>query len=521
MVVYPAHTYKGVHASYIGQDIAAHPRQRAGRVSAATGGAVSRTVAVIGGGLSGGLFALKLSQARPDFRVVLIERGRRLGRGVAYGACSPHHLLNVPVSRMEVGLTPSFAAWLGRTTHAAAPMAAALAESGGDLLSAFAPRALFGDYLQERVTEALITHEGPGLAAIRGEAVGIAEGVLQGVRLADGRAIAADMVILATGNMPPGAPGGSDRWLYDSPFFIPDPWAHDALEGLATDAPLVLLGTGLTTVDIALKLDAAGHRGPMLALSRRGLTPEIHAGGGAWPAFLEEALPASPRRLMRLIRAQAALAGAEGVPWQRVFDAARPAIPAVWRSWTDKQKRQFLRHLRTRWDVRRHRMAPRIAAALQRLMDQGRLRVEAGRVVGYGLVRDAAGDRVEVTYKAKDGRRVFHAAQVINCTGPQRDLGRSGIPLLADLFGRGLALSDALGLGLETRDGALLDRHGAASGRFFALGALTCPSWWEITAVPEINVQVDRLVGKLAEEEAGPGPAPLDASDFLDIGAGI
>jgi uncharacterized NAD(P)/FAD-binding protein YdhS len=490
-------------------------------VTPGSGGAISRTVAVVGGGLSGALFALKLSQARADFRVALIERGRRLGRGVAYGACSPHHLLNVPVSRMEVGLSPGFGHWLGTARHAQAAMAPALIESGGDLASAFAPRALFGDYLQDRVGEALITHEGPGLAAIRGEVVGLAGGGAQRLRLADGREIAADMIVLATGNMPPGAPRGPDRWLYDSPHFIPDPWAHDALDGVAPDAPLLLLGTGLTTVDIALKLDAAGHRGPLLALSRRGLTPAVHAGGGAWPAFIEEALPASPRRLTRLIRRQVEMAQARGVPWQRVFDAARPAVPAIWRSWSETQKRQFLRHLRTRWDVRRHRMAPRIAAALEGLMDQGRLRVEAGRVVSYRLIRDASGDRVEVCYGGKDARRTFHAAQVINCTGPQRDLGRSGIPLLADLLGRGLALPDTLGLGLETRDGALLDRQGVASDRLFALGALTCPSWWEITAVPEINVQVDRLVARLAGEDAGPGPAPLEASDFLDLGAGI
>jgi uncharacterized NAD(P)/FAD-binding protein YdhS len=478
-------------------------------------------VAVVGGGLSGSLFALKLSLARPGDRVVLIERGRRLGRGVAYGACSPHHLLNVPVSRMEVGLAPGFGEWLGTTRHAREAMAPALLESGGDLPSAFAPRALFGDYLQERIARALITHGGAGLAAVRGEAVGLGEGVRQGLRLADGRHVPADIVVLATGNMPPGAPRGPDPWFYDTPCFVPDPWAGDALDDVAPDAPLLLLGTGLTTVDIALKLHSAGHRGPLLALSRRGLTPAIHAGGGAWPSFLEDALPASPRLLTRLMRRQVALAQARGVPWQRVFDAARPAVPAVWRSWTDGQRRQFLRHLRTRWDVRRHRMAPRIAAAFAAMIDQGRLRIEAGRIAGYRLVDGAHGEGVEVTYAAKDGRRVFHAARVINCTGPQRDLSRSGIPLLADLRDRGLALPDALGLGLETRDGALLDRQGAVSGRIFALGALTCPSWWEITAVPEIKVQVDRLVARLADDQATPGRHPLEAADFLDLGAGI
>ncbi|MDB5687052.1 MAG: hypothetical protein JWR77_1641, partial [Rhizorhabdus sp.] len=72
----------------------------------------ARTVAVVGGGLSGTLLALKLAAARPDFRIVVIEASRRIGRGLAYGTCAPQHLLNVPVSRMEIGLMPGFADWL-------------------------------------------------------------------------------------------------------------------------------------------------------------------------------------------------------------------------------------------------------------------------------------------------------------------------------------------------------------------------------------------------------------------------
>jgi uncharacterized NAD(P)/FAD-binding protein YdhS len=483
--------------------------------------APAKTVAVIGGGLSGSLFALKLSRARPDFAVIVIESGRRLGRGLAYGACTPDHLLNVPVSRMDVGLSPRFAEWLQDDAAARAAMVAALAESGGDLQAAFAPRALFGDYLQARVSEALIRGGGAGLSAMRGEAVRLRAGSRLGVRLADGRDIDADIVVLATGNMPPRAPGGPDAWLYDSDLFVPDPWASDALAGVQTDDAVLLLGTGLTTVDIVLKLEAAGHRGPLLALSRRGLTPRVHAPGGAWPSFLEEALPASPRALLRLFRDQVEQARRLGVPWQRVFDAARPAVPAVWRGWSLAQKRQFLRRLRPRWDVHRHRMAPRVAARFHALIDSGRVRTAAGRVTAYRRFVDARGAGVDVLYRGAGGEGRFAARHVVNCTGPRRDIALSGIPLIADLREQGLATPDALGLGLETEDGALLDSARRPSARLFALGALTCPSWWEIVAVPEIAVQVDRLAAKLANGEATPDSHPLAPEDFLDLGAGI
>ncbi len=479
---------------------------------------------MVGGGLSGSLFALKLVRARPDFQVVIIERGRRLGRGVAYGACSPQHLLNVPVSRMEVGLAPGFGEWLTADASARDELAAALKESGGDLKAAFAPRALFGRYLEARVAEALAAGPGPGLRWVRGEAVGLDSAGGLAVRLADGRRVACDVLVLATGNMPPRAPSGPVGRLQDRPRFISDPWLADAFDDVRPDDPILLLGTGLTAVDITLKLAGLGHRGPLLALSRRGLTPSTHADGGAWSPFLEEALPGSPLTLMRLIRRQVAEAHARGVPWQRVFDAARPAIPAVWRGWNGRQRRQFLRHARPHWDVRRHRMAPRVAAAFQSLIDSGRLAVDAGRITGHGPASpDAQGEDIAVTYRTRGGdRRTFEAAWVVNCTGPRRDLAQSGIPLLAELRETGAATPDALGLGLETEDCALIDRARRPSDRLFALGPLTSPSWWEIVAVPEISVQVDRLVARLAAPHRPDGADhPLAAEDFLDLGAGI
>src|SRR5215217_1009522 len=219
----------------------------------------SRTVAIVGGGFSGSLLALKLVATRPDWRVTLIEPGDRPGRGLAYGACAPSHLLNVPVSRMETGLTPRFVDWL--TAHGG--MDEALAESGGDLTAAFAPREFLGQYLAERVAEA---RAAGALTVLRGEAVRMLDAPRRGLVLLDGREVEADTVVLATGNLPPRPPLPADHWLRDEPAFVVDPWARGALEGLDPDAPVLLLGTGLTMVDIALKLAADGHRRHLVEL---------------------------------------------------------------------------------------------------------------------------------------------------------------------------------------------------------------------------------------------------------------
>lgn len=105
-------------------------------------------VAVIGGGFAGTMFALKYMREFPQARVTVIEPENRLGRGLAYGACSEFHVLNVPVRRMEMGLEPSFAAWLVRHP---AEIAEALVESGGDIGDAFVPRFLLGRYLEGQV----------------------------------------------------------------------------------------------------------------------------------------------------------------------------------------------------------------------------------------------------------------------------------------------------------------------------------------------------------------------------------
>ena len=90
--------------------------------------------------------------------------------------------------------------------------------------------------------------------------------------------------------------------------------------------------------------------------------------------------------------------------------------------------------------------------------------------------------------------------------------------MIAELRDRKLAIPDALGVGVETRDCAVIDGSGEPSSWLFALGPLTRPAWWEITAVPEINLQIDRLVAQLGSPTEASG---LTVADFMDMGEGI
>lgn len=460
-----------------------------------------RTVAVIGGGLSGSLFALKLSAARPDWKVLLIEEALHPGRGLAYGACAPQHLLNVPVHRMEVGLEPRFADWLRQRPGL---LAEALDESGGKLADAYVSRQLFGDYIQQLTGEALRRN---GLQLVQGKAVAVSPGPRR-VHLADGRAIPVDNLVLATGHQSSSLPFKTKA----SRRIIHDPWAP-GLDGIPSDAAVLLVGSGLTMVDTMLSLRGQGHTGRLHAISRHGLLPRAHKDGGAWPSFLD--VGASPVEALRAVRAAVRRAEEQGVPWQRVFDSIRPLVATLWRGWSIGQRAQFLRHMRTLWDVHRHRMAARIAARFEDLLAGGILKITAGQI----LALDEHKDGLTLLLRPRSGKAyALDVDVVINCTGPRMDLRNSRHLFLQDLLARGLVRSDPLGLGLDTEDSAVKDAGGTVSGWIYALGPLTRPAWWEIVAVPEINAQIDRLVERLSSARAA--TAPLHEV-FVDMGAGI
>lgn len=470
------------------------------RGSHATGEA--RNIGVIGAGFSGTLFALKLAAVRPEWTIFLIERRTYYGRGVAYGACSPQHLLNVPAGRMEVGLKRRFVDWLeGHRSR----LEEALAESAGSLADAFVPRQLFGDYLEQQVTDA----SSGTIRLIRGDAIEILQNPRQ-IVLADGSGVPVDAVVLATGNLPPRPPFEARA----SARIVTDPWQEGALKQIQVNDSVLLLGTGLTMIDILLVLRDRGHRGPIHAVSRHGFLPKTHTGGGTWPTFL--APGTSPRQALQAIRINVALAEERGVAWQRVFDAVRPVVAVLWHSWSIGQRAQFVRHLKALWDTHRHRIPERIAAVVDELLWSGRLTVTAGKL----LAVDERSQGLTAMIRPR-GKRAMAAEvdAIVNCTGPLLDLRQAHHPLLGGMLEQGLIRSDPLGLGLDTSDSAAVGPDGKPQHWLFALGPLTRPAWWEITAVPEINAQIDRLVRRIAHDDHR--AAPSLASVFLDIGAGI
>ena len=401
-------------------------------------------MAIIGAGASGVLVAAHVRRAAPSLRVAIVDAGARAARGLAYGTPYGAHLLNVPAGRMSafVDDPDHFTRWLG------APP------------SVFAPRSRYGEYLAQVLDES-------GAEKILGSAVGLTPS--WNVHLHDGRVLAARTVVLALGNLAPADP----LKLGDAapPNYLRDPWAPGAAQGLAPDAEILIIGTGLTMIDLVLALRAEGHRGVVHAISRRGLVPHAHAPAKQPPAPRPLPPAPSPLAMLRWIREQS-----EHGDWRAVIDALRPHTTKIWQSWTLAQRDSFLRHARVFWDVHRHRAAPEVAAEVEKLRRQGILNIHAGRVIAIHENGDVVTDK-----------RTFHVARVINCTGPASDYATLDLPLVAQLRRAGWLVPDPLRLGIET------DADGRLAPGLFTIGPLRRPALWESTAIPEIREQAAAL----------------------------
>lgn len=456
-----------------------------------------RCITIVGAGFSGTATALHLLRKTADpLEVVLIEREpRQFARGVAYSTFDPRHILNVPASRM--GFDPAapgdFLEWA--QARGLAPR-----EAPGEW---FAPRQLYGQYLEQRLREAEAgAPDGVRLKRITGEAIdatphAAADGERWTVTLRGGDTLGCDALVLALGNFPPPHPVVADPQGYDSPRYFNRAWEPGAVDGIEPDDAVLLIGTGLTSIDMLVSLTRNGHRGPIHAVSRRGLWPFPHEHAPPWPDFLPAAPPRSVRALFRQVRQEIARAGERGVPWPSVINALRPRTVELWRGLPRAEQKRFLRHARPWWEVARHRMPASSAALVAELTARGQLTTLRGRM--RSIVD--ADDHLEVgIHERGAGDRVLRVARVLNCTGAESNYRKLADPLVRNLMRHGLAHADPLHLGLATDgDGRLEDARGATPHALYTLGPCRKGSLWETTAVPEIRGQAAALAAKLLE----------------------
>jgi uncharacterized NAD(P)/FAD-binding protein YdhS len=369
--------------------------------------------------------------------------------------------------------------------------------SAGDYL----PRQVYGDYLRACLAAARAAAPHVSITHRRARALRLRRvpGTGWELWLDDGGALRADDVVLATGNPPPGCLPGLER-LCGSEVYEPDPWSLGRPGGRALENVL-LVGSGLTMIDAALRLAAVRPRVRRIhVLSRHGLLPHPQAAQATPPrnpdlAPLDDAA-GSTRRITRAFRKLAHETVAAGGDWREVLALARARLPALWTGLSTRERARFLRHVRSFWDVHRHRVPAGPLAAVRNLERLGVLEVHAGRLVSARAVDDD----IEITWAPRGEKRTraWLVDRIVNCTGPDARAERSADPFVASLIAAGFARADALSLGLEiATDGRPIGRDGAAVDRLWYLGPWLRARDWEATAVPELREHAARLAHRI------------------------
>lgn len=452
---------------------------------------VMPTIAIIGAGLSGSLLATHLLSAPTRCRVLLFERRTAPGRGLAYGTHDDNLVLNVPAGNM--GLFPDKPAHFLRYCQNLDP-----AFSSGSFVS----RRIFGDYIEDTLSRARAANP-EALETVQGEVCGVHPHDNEfDIALDDGRSFRADRVVLALGHL------GSQRLpvptgIAGTPRYVPDPWAAGALDKLDPELPVAIIGTGHTAIDTVFRLSVAHPKRRIVMISRRGLLPNAHRSrpqvpaAAAYPAWLPD--KPSAFALLRAVRAETRLRTQNGGDWRDVLNELRPYTPDIWLALPVHERRRFLNRIRPFWDVHRHRLSPCADHRLARLLAQQRVEVFGARISRFHTRPDS----IELTLSLRNGgTHTRQVGSIVNCTGPDYDIGAIDSPLVRQLRDDGLIRPDPLKIGIDVDDTyAPLGRDGKTQPGLYYLGPMLRAKYWEAIAVPELRIHAGRLTAHITANQ--------------------
>jgi len=450
---------------------------------------MSKRIVIVGGGLSGTLMALQLAGKSKDTEIIMLEKNPELlGRGVAYHYDFTHQPLNVVASGMS--LFPDrlnhFVEWLQENSFRYNHLLPSVTPN------TFVPRKIFGDYIVEHLKKT--HHEYAGSFQIRiDEVLGISKKQNKlHVNLESGIALEADHVILALGNFAPADLFPDNEAVTKAPGYFANPWTDQVYSHLKGNEKILLVGTGLTAVDVVLGLRSRNFAGKVAMLSRRGKLPMPHDLSAPAPVIADPGY-LTPRDAFFWLKAE--IQKHKNIPWTSVMDGIRPLTQEIWKRWSWDEKKYFLKRLRPIWEVVRHRIPAQSSTVLAELVNEGRLTIDKARIDSAKLHADG----IEVTWTDQGGTHSEVFQKVVNCTGPESNYRKVKLPVLANLIDEGMLVNDPLGLGiLCTPEGRILGKGEKVIDGLWCIGPMRKAVLWETTAIRELRIQAKEVAEFIA-----------------------
>ncbi len=455
------------------------------------------TIAIVGGGFTGAAIAFHLARKRVTARIVVFEPRRTLGAGLAYDTASPTNRINVPASRMSLvpGEPDHFVRWI-ENTSALYNDPDAIGPDG----HAYPRRLVFGRYVHEHLLPYL---ERGRVRHVRERVVDVQRVHERWiVKTATGAEQAADIVILATTHPKPAIPAVLARSLDGDARLIGDATTDGALDGIAADDRVLIVGTGLTMADIVAALDARGHRGKVTVFSRRGLVSRGHAAATGLPFGTFTGRPHTALSLLRSIRQQIRSVKQAGGQWQWVIDAVRAQAQEFWPQLGLEQQRKIVKRLRPYWDVHRFRIAPQVERVLNAKRADGSLEVLAASL--ESVQPQADGITVRLRPRGTRAIRALTADKIIMATGPAHDGVLQAQAFMFSLAQAGWIRRDELGLGLKAdRLGHAIGPDARLAPSLFVAGPLARATFGELMGLPQVSDYALAVANQVAVELAG------------------
>ena len=450
-----------------------------------------KTIGIVGAGFTGTALAATLARlSQKPIRILLFNKQDPFGQGPAYATPFLHHLLNVYAQDMSAFEDDPnhFVKWL--STY---PDLYRYCDLRYPIGLQFFPRRFYFEYLQTLLKTLKASSFPIDVQFVACEVIDLIQA--QGgatLIVQDHRQFKVDKVILSLG----ANPASSFSFpLSDEISCIHDPWDYVAHTQIPTKDTVFIVGTGLSMIDVILTLDHQKHQGPITAISRHGHLPLPHLLQGKTIPSATFLYPSrkshSFRAFMSMMRDDCEHAIASGFAWQKVIELFRPSIPAYWQSFSIREKKQFLRHASSYWNIHRHRVPQPVLERL-RLLQKNQLRILAGRVLKTQDVHCV------VKHRVGQNEEKIRTNWLINCMGPSECTKIDQWPLIQSLMTRNIASLDPLKLGLAiNQDSALVNADGDASPICYCLGAQTKGAYFAVNSVPEIRKTIFKLAKHL------------------------
>lgn len=452
-----------------------------------------KSIAIIGAGFCGLMTAVNLiKQSTTPIIIYLVENRKEFGKGVAYSTQNDLHLLNVPCIKMSAfsDAPEHFYQWLQKSQEITGI---------NPVHDDFVPRKVYGLYLQSIFNEykKIALEKGIELIEINHEAINILnfENAYK-ITFKNTQEIIADKILLATGNFLPRDITINTPEFYQDEAYFKNPWGEYIFNNYNPGKSILIIGSGLTMVDIVLSFYQKNHKGKIYVISPHGYIPQVHKKSTIYPAFFNnDNLPKTAIEAFKIVKSEIKKAKSENIDWRSVVDSIRPFTQKIWLEFSIFEKQQFMKHLRHKWGVMRHRMPPVVADIFYKMLESQQIEIFAGKIIE--LVKN---NNITVKFKNRKTNEIqqLNVNKVINCTGPEADINKIENQLIQNLIKSGLIKADIMNLGIDaTINGNVINNHNEVERNFYTIGTNLKGLLWESTAVPELRVQADNIATEL------------------------